>query len=68
VIQSAKGFWAKVIDVLGMKILRRDGFVMLALLFSAAAWYPGIMVMVLIGGGAVFLNVIGHYVFAKASH
>jgi phosphatidylglycerophosphate synthase len=58
----------RIIDVLRYKILRRDGFVSLTLIFAALGWHAAILYMVLAGASVLFGNLVLHYALGLVSN
>jgi len=59
--EVASGFVSKVVDVFRYRVLRRDSFVMLSLLFVIFGAYGPMLVFMSLGAAAVFGNAMVHY-------
>ncbi len=60
-LSAQSGLATRVIDVLRYKILRRDGFVSLTLIFAALGMHAAILYMVFAGASVLFGNLALHY-------
>lgn len=60
-LSAGSSLGTRIIDVLRYKILRRDGFVSVTLIFAALGMHAAILYMVLAGASVLFGNLVLHY-------